>query len=62
MSNRRVKLPRKLERAFRDYLLYGEQATEAVEVITRASAARGRARQWAARNGGECGVDRRAGT
>ena len=37
MSNRRrVKLPRRLKAAFRDYLRHGERATGAVAIISRA--------------------------
>jgi hypothetical protein len=57
-NTRRVKLPRKLRRAFRDYLRDGEQAAEAVAVIARAAAAAGR--PWPREE--ECRVDRRAGT
>jgi hypothetical protein len=41
-SRRRVKLTRKLRRAFRDYLRYGDEAADAVAVINRAKAARQR--------------------
>jgi hypothetical protein len=41
-SRRRVRLPRKLERAFRDYLRHGDEATEAVEIINQAIAAQAR--------------------
>lgn len=52
MSNRRrVKIPRKLKRAFADYLARGEQAAEAVEIITQAAARIGDRRAWAARPG-----------
>ena len=53
MSNRRrPRLPRRLKRAIRDYLRHGEQATEAVEIITKAADADASSRRaWAARPG-----------
>jgi len=47
---RRVKSPRKLRRAIWDYLERGEEATEAVAIITRVAAARASSRRaWADR-------------
>jgi hypothetical protein len=42
-SRRRLKLSRRLKRAFAQYLRDGDEATEAVEIIARAAAARGSA-------------------
>lgn len=50
-SRRRAKDRRKLERAFADYLARGEEATEAVAIITKAVARIGDRRAWAARPG-----------